>query len=85
MTNEEYFAYMDSPLSQYEQQMLTDKGWAFGAPDYIYLPEDYDGCFASGIRSIRRILLAMQHTKRYNALFGRCKELLEEIQEVAHE
>jgi hypothetical protein len=39
-----------------ELQMLNYAGWVFLAPDYIYIPDDYDGCMASGHENIRRII-----------------------------
>jgi hypothetical protein len=79
MTPEEYFAYMDRPLSDVEKQTLIDAGWAFSGDDYIYVPDDYDGCMASGIRSIRKILLRNEYPTIYIKHQGRCKDLLEEI------
>jgi hypothetical protein len=79
MTNEEYFEYMDKPLSDTEKQTLIDAGWAFSGDDYLYIPDDYDGCMASGVRSIRRVLLHLQHPTIYIKYQGRCKEMLEEI------
>ncbi len=79
MTPEEYFEYMDKPLSDAEKQTLTDAGWAFNGEDYIYIPDDYDGSMASGIRSIRRVLLSHQNRTVYIKHQGRCKDMLEEL------
>ena len=66
MTDEEYHEYMNKPLSAEEKQFIIDGGWAFLNDEYIYLPDDYDGCMASGLRSIRRHLLARQYPDIYN-------------------
>jgi hypothetical protein len=57
MTNEEYLEYMTKPLTDHEKQIIIDAGWKFLNEDYIYIPDDYDGSMASGIKSIRRFLL----------------------------
>jgi hypothetical protein len=77
MTNEDYFKYMDNPLSDEEKQTLIDKGWKFANENYIYIPDDYDGCMASGIHQIRRILLEIQHHDIYWKYNGKCKDVLE--------
>ena len=79
MTNEEYYRYMDKPLSEVEKQLLIDDGWVFLNNEYIYIPDDYDGCMAYGIRSIRRLVLHCQHPIVYVKHQGECKKILEEI------
>ena len=79
MTNEEYFQYMDKPLSNIEKQILIDAGWEFLNDEYIYIPNDYDGCMAYGIRNIRRQVIYYQHPIVYTKHQGRCKDILEEI------
>jgi hypothetical protein len=79
MTKEEYFAFMDKPLSEVEKQTLIDAGWAFLNEEYIYIPDDYDGSMAYGIRSIRKVLLHKQHQTIYIKHHGQCKEILEEV------
>ena len=78
MTNEEYFEYMDRPLSHNEKQMLLDDGWSFLNEEYIYR-DDYDGSFAHGIRQIRRVLLHLQYLTVYVKHSGKCKDVLEEV------
>ncbi len=82
MTNEEYFEYMDKPLSDEEKKVLIDAGWEFQGENYIFIPDDYDGCFASGIRQLRRTLLAKQYPSIYFICNGRCKEVLEKLSNV---
>ncbi len=53
------------PLNAREKQILIDNGWKFASEDYIYIPDDYDGCMATGINNIRRIL--RQIIERQNA------------------
>ena len=38
------------------KETLLNAGWQFLNEEYIYIPNDYDGCMAYGIRNIRRIL-----------------------------
>jgi hypothetical protein len=45
------------PLTEEEKQLLLDNGWAFAGKEYVYLPDDYDGCFAEGVEQIRRFIL----------------------------
>lgn len=79
MTKEEYFEYIDKPLSESEKQILIDAGWEFLNEDYIYIPDDYDGCMAYGIRSIRKTLLHYQYKDIYIKHAGRGKDILEEV------
>lgn len=44
------------PLSKEEVDKLKNNGWEFANPYYIYIPDDYDGCFAEGLSNIRKIL-----------------------------
>lgn len=44
------------PLTKAERSLLESHGWVFSSSNYIYIPDDYDGCMASGIVCIRRIL-----------------------------
>jgi hypothetical protein len=37
-------------------RLLAAAGWVFGAPDYIHIPDDYDGCMAQGHDNIRKIV-----------------------------
>lgn len=46
----------DEPLNDEEKLILHNAGWRFLNENYIYIPDDYDGCMAYGIRNIRRIL-----------------------------
>lgn len=78
MTDDEYLEYMDKPLSEAEKQILTNAGWSFLNDEYIYIPDDYDGSMASGIRSIRRMLLGIQYPAIYSKHL-RTKDILEEI------
>ena len=79
MTNEEYIEYMTKPLTDNEKQIIIDAGWKFLNEDYIYIPDDYDGSMASGIKSIRRFLLHQQYREIFNKHQGRCKSILEEV------
>lgn len=44
------------PYSAEDQQLLELAGWVFSAPDYIHIPDDYDGCMASGHENIQHII-----------------------------
>lgn len=57
------------PLTNKEKLILKENGWEFLNENYIYIPDDYDGCMAYGIRNIRCVLEDIQ--KRIQA-----KELL---------
>jgi len=46
----------DKPLTECEKKILISNGWHFLNDNYIYIPDDYDGCMAYGIRNIRHIL-----------------------------
>lgn len=37
-------------------QLLADNGWVFLNPEYIYIPDDYDGCMAYGEAQIRKVI-----------------------------
>jgi hypothetical protein len=50
----------DSPLTDDEKALLINAGWCFLNKNYIYIPDDYDGCMAYGIRNIRRVLEGVQ-------------------------
>jgi hypothetical protein len=49
----EFNEYMNRPLSLEEKQIVLDAGYVFASDDYVYIPDDYDGCMASGIAQIR--------------------------------
>ena len=51
----------DKPLTDEEKNILVNAGWRFSSEDYIYIPNDYDGCMADGIRNIRRVLEVIQN------------------------
>jgi len=46
----------DKPLTEEEKAILVNAGWEFLNDNYIYIPYDYDGSMAYGIKNIRRIL-----------------------------
>ena len=79
MTNEEYCKYMENPLTESERQTLIDNGWIFLNEEYIYMPNDYDGCMQYGIKNIRKQLLYYKYPIPYVKHQGKCKEILEEI------
>ena len=81
MTDEEYHEYMNKPLSAEEKQLITDNGWVFASEDYIYIPDDYDGCMAASLRSIRKLLLRFQYPDIYIECNGNAKNILEQLQE----
>ena len=58
----EYYESCHPPTDE-EKQLLKDNGWVFNSPDYIYIPDDYDGCMASGFRSIRRVIKGINKNK----------------------
>jgi hypothetical protein len=78
MTNEQYFEYMNYPLSSYEKTTLVASGWLFNGDQAIY-KDDWDGCMAYGIRQVRKILLSIQHRELYSKNKGNCKLVLEEL------
>lgn len=80
MTDEEYLTYMNKPLSDAEKQQLIDNGWEFSNENYIFISNDYDGCMASGIINIRRVLLHIQHRDLYNKHVPHIKNMLEELE-----
>lgn len=57
----------DEPLTDGEKQFLLDAGWVFLTDSYIYIPDDYDGCMASGIKNIRRIINGIERAKAFQA------------------
>ena len=80
MTDEEYLTYMNKPLFDAEKQQLIDNGWEFANENYIFIPNDYDGCMASRIINIRRVLLHIQHRDLYNKHVPHIKNVLEELE-----
>ena len=50
------YAHLTKPLTPTEVLTLIENGWEFLNDEYIYIPDDDDGCMAYGIRCIRRIL-----------------------------
>lgn len=46
----------NDPLTEVEKQIILDAGWKFASPEYIYVPNDEDGCMAYGIGMIRKVL-----------------------------
>ena len=46
-------------LSEEEKEVLINNGWVFGGRDYIYMPDDWDGCCANGLGNIRHVLEVM--------------------------
>ena len=50
----------DGSLTDEEKAILVNAGWRFLNENYIYIPHDYDGCMAFGIRNIRRVLGKIQ-------------------------
>ena len=51
-------------LSQEEKDILFSAGWRFLNENYIYIPDDYDGSMAYGIRNIRRVLEGIQRKRQ---------------------
>lgn len=49
----------NKPLAEAEKQIILDAGWEFLNDDYIFIPDDYDGCMAYGIEHIRTVLRAI--------------------------
>jgi hypothetical protein len=66
---------MNIPYSAEDQQLLELAGWVFDAPDYISIPDDYDGCFATGHKNIQHIIDGLR------ARFQTYTELSAEIRE----
>ena len=60
-----YHAFWNTPLINEDKELLISKGWAFLNEKYIYIPDDYDGCMAYGIDSIRRVLISYQMPELY--------------------
>lgn len=79
LTQEEYFEYMQKPLSEAEKQTLIDAGWSFVNDTYIEKSNDYDGCMADGIINIRRILLHLQDPARFIRHHGNTSYILDEM------
>jgi hypothetical protein len=46
----------NNPLTEEEKKAVLSIGWRFAGDDYIYLPDDWDGCMAYGYDNIRRVL-----------------------------
>jgi hypothetical protein len=54
------------PLTNSEKFELQCAGWEFSGEDYIYIPDDEDGCMASGIKNIRRVLEGVRRSRNRN-------------------
>jgi hypothetical protein len=52
-----------APLTEEEKALIIAGGWKFLSDDHIYIPEDYDGCMASGIEQIRKVLFAINRSR----------------------
>lgn len=52
---------MEQQLTKEEKDILLYEGWEFINEEYIYIPDDWDGCMAYGIKNIRKII---EHIKR---------------------
>jgi hypothetical protein len=39
---------MTTPLTLEEKQLVLNAGWEFLNDDYIFIPDDEDGCMAHG-------------------------------------
>lgn len=59
-----FFAFWKTPLSDEEKELLISKGWEFLNENYIFIPDDYDGCMAYG-DSIRTVLMGYQEPELY--------------------
>ena len=44
------------PLTTDEKGILIRAGWRFASDTYIFVPDDYDGQMADGIKAIRHVL-----------------------------
>lgn len=55
----------NTPLTEEEKNYLISAGWRFLNEEYIYLPDDYDGCMAYGISNIRRVLRGWQAARAF--------------------
>ena len=47
---------MNEIYTDEDLKLLSYAGWVFIAPDYICIPNDYDGCMAQGHDNIRKII-----------------------------
>lgn len=65
-----YLEYFSKPLTDEEKAVIIKNGWEFLNEEYIFIPDDYDGCMAYGTNGIRRVLMRMQHKD----LFYKCNE-----------
>lgn len=54
------------PLTTEERLEITNAGWWFLNEEYIYVPNDDDGCMAYGIENIRRVLEGIRKNGSYN-------------------
>lgn len=43
-------------LTPEEKQTIINAGWEFLNDEYIFIPDDEDGCMAYGIANIRKVL-----------------------------
>lgn len=85
MTDEEYREWCFRPLSDEEKKVLTDKGWVFLSEDYMEIPNDYDGCMAASIQSIRKVLLISLHPDLYFKHRGHVRDILSDIADRSRE
>ena len=55
------------PLTSVEKLILFKSGWKFAHEEYIYVPDDWDGCMAYGIENIRGVLERIKAGKQHSA------------------
>lgn len=84
ITQEEYDVYMKKPLSVEEKQILIDHGWEFANENYIFIPDDYDGCMASGLNGIRKVLMGYTHHDLYIKHQANMAKIIEELNELVN-
>jgi hypothetical protein len=48
------------PITEEDKTLLKDNGWVFLRPYYIEIPDDYDGCFAYGAKSIHKVIAGIK-------------------------
>ena len=56
----------DKPLTNSEKFELQCAGWVFSSDDYIYIPNDEDGCMSSRISNIRKVLEGVRRSRNQN-------------------
>jgi len=54
---------MSKQISQEDKQLLLEDGWVFASEDYIFIPDDDDGCMANGVDMIRRVIDGIKSRK----------------------